>query len=68
RAGEFRMTRPDDLLERVAHFDAEYTRVIVPDGVDVAPPRKPRKKKDEPDDPALWTSAPAAPSGPVDEP
>lgn len=56
RPAEFRMSVPADLLERVAHLDPEHRQVIVPDGVDVAPTRKPRAKKSASADAALWTA------------
>lgn len=41
RPAEYRLTVPSDLLVRVAHLDPDEQKVIVPDGVDVAPTRKP---------------------------
>lgn len=53
RPAEYRMAAPDDLLSRVAHFDPEFKTLIVPDGVDTPPPRKPRSKKAD-GDAVLW--------------
>lgn len=55
RAAEFRMTVPEDILLRVAHLDQDEKKVTVPDGVDVAPPRKSRAKAASPDE-CLWTT------------
>ncbi len=38
---EYRMTVPDDLLQRVAHLDPDEQAVIAPEGVDRLPARKP---------------------------
>lgn len=56
RAAEFRMSVPGDLLERVAHLDPDHQKLIVPDGVDMPPPRKARAKKSTSSDAALWTA------------
>lgn len=55
RAAEFRMSVPYDLLELVAHLDPDEQVLIVPEGVDVPPERKPRKKAGQADE-ALWIS------------
>lgn len=65
----YRMSVPADLLKRVAHLDGDGhgLRVIVPDGVDVRPQRKPRKPRGGASaDEALWSPQDEAP--PVENP
>lgn len=45
RSAEFRMSVPDDLLERVAHLDPDEQVVVVPTGAPMPPERKPRGRK-----------------------
>lgn len=54
RPAEFRMTVPYDLLERVAHLDPDERMLIVPEGAETPPERKPRKKTEATADAALW--------------
>ncbi|MFE9099892.1 hypothetical protein [Actinomadura geliboluensis] len=65
---EYRLTTPSDLLDRVAHLDPDGTHVVVPDGVDLPPLRRPRKKTDAGSaDDGLWTAPPTPGPDPVDD-
>lgn len=44
RPAEFRMSVPDDLLERLAYLDPDEQVVVVPSGAQVPPERKPRRR------------------------
>jgi hypothetical protein len=58
RAAEYRMTYPEDLLDRVAYLDPEEKELIVPAGIDLGPERKPRRRGGS--DAATWTSGGAS--------
>ncbi|MCP9963970.1 hypothetical protein LUX57_01215 [Actinomadura madurae] len=48
RPAEFRMSVPDDLLDRLAYLDPDEQVVVVPSGAQAPPERKPRGRKAAP--------------------
>lgn len=45
RPAEYRLALPEGLLERVAHLDPDERELVVPEGADMPPERRPRPKK-----------------------